>query len=312
MKKLSIILTVILSTIFFASCDESSSDSKGSVQFYVEPEWTIVNGIQPGDGEEEINDGWAVEYETFFVTLGDVTVAKTGSSSVFNDDNTYVMDLKNAPAGGLLVSEFNNVNAGDWDQVSYSMPFASATSQKLGTISDTDFNYMVNEGLAVRTTMVLTKTDGQTCPYLVEEVDPADPERPCYDLDEVTFDWDLPYAVEVSGCQTESQVGINIPSGGTTSVKLTLHADHHFFTAIRHTDLQRLAQPLINADLNADGIVTLEELDQVPVTVFDPMVYDLSTFPQDMETLLDYVRWTTITFPHFQGDGGCPTKNPLD
>ncbi|MBU1535269.1 hypothetical protein KKF84_08100 [Myxococcota bacterium] len=170
---------------------------------------------------------------------------------------------------------------------------------------------MVDNGLAVSTVMILTQTGGQVCPYLVNEENPADPTRPCTTMEEIRFEWQLPYGSTADGCQTPTQVGLNVPKGGTTQVKLTIHADHHFFTALRHTDIMRLAQPLIDADLNLDGEVTLDELEQVPITVLDTSVYDLSTFPSDLETLGDYIRWTTITFPHYQGDGGCPIRTPL-
>ncbi|MBN2723758.1 MAG: hypothetical protein JXR95_06780 [Deltaproteobacteria bacterium] len=310
MKK--IILLSILALSFLISCDDAASGGTGSVQFYVEPEWTIVNGISTGDGEEDMRDGWSVEYERFLVSLGNITVSKSTSSTVYKDENTYVIDLKGAPTAGLLVTEFNDLDNGDWDRVGYQMPQATEGALTLqNDISDEDYNSMVDNELSVSVRMVLNNSSGQVCPYLIDEDEPAATDRPCFDTTEIVLDWELPYGVEVNGCMTESQIGINIPSGGTTQAKLTIHADHHFFTAIRHTDVMRIAQPIIDADLDLDGYVTLDELESVPATVLDPTVYDLSTFPGDVETLGDYVYWTTITFPHYQGDGGCPEKNPL-
>ena len=303
----------------FSGCDESSDGSTGSVQFYVEPEWTIVNGIPAGDAEEEMSDGWNLSYEKFIVCLGDIHISHDPveedvhkANDIFAMHDNFVIDLKNAPTSGLLVAEFNDVPTGDWESVGYSMPMASSESQKLGDVSDENYNEMVDNGLAVSTRMVLTKTGGEVCPYLINDENPADENRPCTVMEQVSFDWQLPFGAEADGCQTPTQVGVNIPKGGTTQVKLTIHADHHFFNALRHTDITRLAQPLIDADLNLDGEVTLDELDQVPITVLDTTVYDLSTFPGELETLLDYVRWTTIIFPHWQGDGGCPDRTPLD
>jgi hypothetical protein len=313
MKKRMILIAIFVVSTFMA-CDEVSSQDTGSIQFYVEPEWTIVNGIPAGDGEEEMSDGWAVSYDKFLVCVGDIHFSHdiNATNDLYEMKDIFVIDLKNAPTSGLLIAEFNDVPTGDWDSVGYSMPIAKPDSIKLGDISDDNFNEMVDNSLAVSTIMVLTKTGGEVCPYLIEEENPAASDRPCTVMDQVTLDWQLPFGSAADGCHTPTQVGVNIPKGGTTQVKLTLHADHHFFNALRHTDITRLAQPIIDADLNLDGRVTLEELDQVPITVLNTDVYDLSTFPSDLETLRDYIRWTTITFPHFQGDGSCPDRTPIE
>ncbi|MDA3863622.1 MAG: hypothetical protein PF689_07095 [Deltaproteobacteria bacterium] len=309
MKKLLFILIAI--NLLFVACDDENSGT-GSIQMYVEPEWTITQGIEAGEGPEKMHDGWSLSYERFVISLGDIYVTKSSENAKeFRMDNNYVIDLKNAPSSGLVVAEFSNVPSGDWDRVGYSMLAANSDSQKLGGISDDLFNEMVDHQLAVSARMVLSNPSGQVCPYDLEGDNPIDPQRPCIDRNEVILDWELPFPAKAEGCMTPSQVGLTVPSGGTAQIKLTIHADHHFFTAMRHTDIQRLAQPVIDADLNEDGFITLEELQQVPVAVLDPAVYDLSTFPQ-LETLYDYVRWTTITFPHYQGDGGCPERTPLD
>jgi len=45
--------------------------------------------------------------------------------------------------------------------------------------------------------------------------------------------------------------------------------------------------------------------------VLSTTIFDLSTIPDQLNTLLDYVRWATITLPHYQGDGGCPERSQL-
>jgi len=159
--------------------------------------------------------------------------------------------------------------------------------------------------------MTFSKSDGQRCPYLVGETDPADPARPCAAATEITASWELPYPSRADGCQTEIETGLTVPSGGTVAVKLTIHADHFFFTAFRHTGVTRLVQHLVDADLDADGEVTIAELDAVPITVLSTTIFDLSSVPEELNTLLDYVRWATITLPHYQSDGGCPERTAL-
>jgi len=310
MKKIHILFLSILATLWLAAaCDETSG--KGDIQIYVQPEWTLLNGISPGDDEENIRDGWAVSYSDFVLSIGEITVGKSGQPPKYGMATHYLVDLKNTPQAGQLVAEFTGVPSGHWDRVGYALPAASSSSEALGAVPLNHQALMKDEGLAVYTRMTFTKTTGQRCPYLVGTADPADPARPCAAATELTADWSLPFPSRADGCQTELETGLTVPDGGTAAVKLTIHSDHFFFTAFRHTGVTRLVQHLIDADLDADGEITLEELDAVPVTVLSTTIFDLSTIPDQLNTLLDYVRWATITLPHYQGDGGCPERSAL-
>jgi hypothetical protein len=315
MNKLNIILITIFLTGIFTGCDETEG-GKGNIQFYIQPEECISDGIVAGTLEENMRDGWNLEYDKFLISFGDIYVSKTSSSSTeYVDSNHYIVDLKKTSTGGLEIISFENVDSGLWDKIGYSIVQANAQSVTLGTISSEDADYMKNNNLVVSTKMILTKPGGQICSYLVGENEPADPARPCYDATEVVMDWDLPYAARAEGCSTPDVNGIIVPKGGTAAATLTIHADHHFFNAFVHSDVKRLVQHLVDADLNHDGNVTMEELAQVPFTVLDPLEFGdlVSTIPQDtpLENLRDLIKWATITFPHFQGTGGCPIRTPL-
>jgi hypothetical protein len=310
MKNILIITSIILASIPGIACDETE-DKKGNIQIYVEPEWTLLEGIDPGNDEENIKDGWAVEYTDFILSIGGVTVGKAGAAPKYSMATHYLIDLKNTPLSGQLVAEFTGVPSGHWDRVGYALPAASTASVNLGTVPADKVTLMKDNGLAVYTRMVFTKSAGQRCPYLVGEADPADPARPCTAVTEITASWELPYPSLAEGCQTELETGLTVPSGGTAAVKLTIHADHFFFTTFRHTGVTRLVQHLVDADLDGDGEVTIEELDEVPISVLSTNIFDLSMVPGTLNTLLDYVRWATITLPHYQGDGGCPERTAL-
>ncbi len=309
MKKNNIYIAVLF-LFSLAACDDGGS-GKGNIQMYVEPEWTLLNGIEPGEEEENIRDGWRVDYNDFYLSIGDVAVGKSGEDPRYTMPRHYVVDLKNTPLSGALVAEFKDVPEGHWDRVSYALPAASAQSEALGSVPADELARMKENGLAVKLRMTLTKADGQRCPYLVNEADPADPARPCQAVSTIVADWELPFPSRAAGCQTELETGLTVPAGGTAAVKLTIHADHFFFTAFRHTGVTRLVQHIVDADLNADGEVTLQELEATPVTVLASDIFDLSMIPGELNTLLDYVRWATITLPHYQGDGGCPERTPL-
>jgi hypothetical protein len=309
MKTTLMLLTVFVISLLASGCDET--DQNGNIQIYVEPEWTLINGITPGDGEEDIRDGWAVSYSDFILSIGEVTVGRTGEVPKYGMGSHYLVDLKNTPLSGQLIAEFTDVPSGHWDRVGYALPAASSESEALGAVPLNAISMMRDNGLAVYTRMTFTKANGRRCPYLVGEADPADPARPCTPATELTASWELPYPSRADGCGTELETGLTVPSGGTAAVKLTIHADHFFFTAFRHTGVTRLVQHLVDADLDADGEITIAELDAVPITVLSTNIFDLSTIPGQLNTLLDYVRWATITLPHYQGDGGCPERSAL-
>ncbi|PKN23989.1 MAG: hypothetical protein CVU65_13025 [Deltaproteobacteria bacterium HGW-Deltaproteobacteria-22] len=302
MKKSILLLSLITASLLTAACDETGGN--GNIQIYVEPEWTLINGISPGDDEENIRDGWAVDYSDFILSIGEVTVGRSGEPPKYGMAKHYLVDLKNTPLSGQLIAEFTDVASGQWDRVGYALPAASGASEDLGTVPADKAAMMKDHGLAVFTRMTFTKSDGQRC-------DPADPARPCTAATGLSAAWELPFPSRADGCGTELETGLTVPSGGTAAVKLTIHADHFFFTAFRHTGVTRLVQHLIDADLDADGEITLAELDAVPITVLSTTIFDLSTVPEELNTLLDYVRWATITLPHYQSDGGCPERTPL-
>ncbi len=304
MKKFTVLIMAVLAGLVTLGCDDGSKT--GSIQFFVQPEWTITSGIQPGDGEEDMRDGWTVEYERFMINIGDIIVARSDSSDRFKLPARYIVDLKNAPQGGLLIGTIDGIEAGNWDQVSYGILPADGSSQKLGDASQEDFDRMVNGNIAVSVRMKLTNPSGVVCDPTTDATDNCLPEH------EVVLDWDIPWGVVAGGCAPGSgEPGIVVPSGSTGQVKLTIHGDHWFFTAFRHENIERRAQHLVNCDLNHDGVVTMDELSQVPITVLDPQVYDLSTVP-DATSMLDYVKWAARTLPHFQGDGGCPERTPVN
>ena len=87
---------------WLGGCGESS----GRVQIFVEPEDTIPDGLEPGTGEENIQDGWAVTYQKFLVAVGNVRASRSGGSDRLTEPKVYVVDLKNVPAGGLVIATF--------------------------------------------------------------------------------------------------------------------------------------------------------------------------------------------------------------
>ena len=106
-----------------------------------------------------------------------------------------------------------------------------------------------------------------------------------------------------------------MPSGGTAQVKPTVHGDHWFFTNLTQGAeiTQRRAQWIADADLDRDGETTQAELKQVPAAVAFPaeLGYNLSGAIIPIVTAHDYLEAQARTLGDFQGEGECPTRDPL-
>ena len=119
----------------------------GSVQIFVEAEDTIPEGLQPGDGEEQVIDGWTVRYDKFLVVIGDFTAARSDDSyDVLAGPEPVVVDLLNLPAGGLVLAEFTEVSAVRWDQVAYSLADANPKTRAADGTAAADLDLMTKNG----------------------------------------------------------------------------------------------------------------------------------------------------------------------
>src|SRR3712207_2331883 len=110
----------------------------GSVQVFVEPEDSIPEGLQGGEGEENILEGWNVAYDRFLVTVGNVRAARSDSDETLADPSVYVLDLRAAPAGGYVLASFDDVAAARWDRFGFDLPNASASTKTLAPTSADD------------------------------------------------------------------------------------------------------------------------------------------------------------------------------
>lgn len=281
----------LLTTVMAASAVATSACAPtGTAQIFVEAEETIPEGLTPGNGEENIIDGWQVTYDKFLVTFANFTASSSNDATAKADlAANLVLDMKALPEGGLVVGNVENLPAIRFDKVGYSIPNASSDSQKAEGISDDDFDFMVQNQLSLYVKGSMTK-DGQT----------------------VTFDWPLKAGVSVNDCASEEgDLGFAVPAGGTVAVKPTIHGDHWFFTNITQgaeiTD--RRAQWVADADADQDGETTLDELKNTDAAdVFPANQYNLSGALIDVNTAFDYLQAQAMTLGDFQGEGECPTR----
>lgn len=286
-----------------------SDDNLGSLQVFVNAESTITGGLVPGMGDENIADDWKVTYDEFLVTVGNVRAGRTDTGAKLNDASSFVLDLRQVPAGGYVISQMS-VASGSWYQFGFDMPTPSAETQVLAPTTAADKDMLAQGGASLYVAGSLENANGKSCP-------PGDPDpMKCVAAPKVTFRWALPAATSFDDCTTaDGTPGFAAPSGATASVELTIHGDHWFFNNITAgvEIVTRYAQYIADCDLNHDGETTLDELKQVPASdVFPSPKYNLSgSFSGPIQTAYDYVLAQARTIGDYQGYGECPTRKVL-
>ena len=75
----------------------SSTGGTGAVQIFVVPEDSITNGLEPGTGLENVQDGWAIRYDRYLVAVGNFVARRSDNGATIGDPQVHILDLKAAP-----------------------------------------------------------------------------------------------------------------------------------------------------------------------------------------------------------------------
>jgi hypothetical protein len=294
-----------------SSTDEGSpagGGAKGGVQIFVEPEESIPEGLKPGTDTENVQDGWTVTYSKYLVTIGNFRASRSDGSGHLSDPSIYVLDLKNAPAGGYVMTTWNDVDAVRWDKLGWDLPNAKAGVKTLAPTSEADVTFMVENGYSLYFEGKIEKTDGQSCT-------PGASPPACVPAPSVAFRWGFAAGTAFDDCANEEGVpGFAVPAGGTAQLKPTVHGDHWFFDNLTSGAeiTKRFAQWMADCDLDHDGETTLDELQTVKAADAFPMPpYNLSGTLTPIETAYDYALNQSRTLGDYNGDGECPTRKVL-
>ncbi|MEL6348517.1 MAG: hypothetical protein AAFV53_35750 [Myxococcota bacterium] len=113
----------------------------------------------------------------------------------------------------------------------------------------------------------------------------------------VTFDWSFDTATTYR-CAPE---GLTVPTNGQAETELTIHGDHFFYEALEAEDAELRGQPIIDADADGDGDVTLDELSAVSTAGLGYRVGQYS----EVTDLGAFVTFLTRTLGHVDGEGHC-------
>lgn len=273
-----------------------NGNGTGSVQIFVVPEDTIVNGLQPGSDLENVQDGWTIAYQRYLVSIGNFRATRSDTGDHVADPRRWILDLKHAPTSGYIASGFDDLDAVTWDRFGYDIPNATPGALPIAPTADADADFMIQNHYSVY--YEGTGVNGDVT---------------------ITFKWGFSAGTSYDDCETLGGVpGFAVPASGTVQLKPTLHGDHQFFDNLTEgvEITTRLAQWLETCDLDGNRDVTLDELKSCDVITAMPQPpYDL-TGARDVDgngklSVYDVVFGEMQTFGHFQGDGDCPTRATL-
>ena len=297
---------------------------RAELQVLVEAEDVIISGLQPGDGVENIQDGWALTFDSYLISIGEIELQLSSDPSVVaSSDELHVLDLSGVSAGGEQLWTFDELEAGSWE-FGYAILGASADAVRHETVEQADFEAMQAEGWSYLIRGGLSKADGRSCPPAALATPPMDAVAegtnqagdPCYPADSVSFELGARAEARFGPCEVDGIPGVSVNAGATTTVAITIHGDHLVFNGFpegAEGGIVRLGQWLADADLNLDGVVTRAELDAISPSDLAEIDdrYQLGGSPlTPLESMWDYLVAQLMTQGHFQGEGECPVGAP--
>lgn len=317
------VLAALAST---AGCDgaapagDGGPGGGGALSVIVEAEDTITEGLAAGATGEAIQDGWSVTFEDYVVVIGDVDVHYvTDDAMTAAAPELFAVDLVDVPAAGLPLWSLSDLATGRWE-LHYATGGAGDGATRHDTVTEAQLAEMVASDATYLIAGQMTHPEGQSCPPAALATPGAAVPNgntnaagdPCYDQLAVSFRFAVAAETTFGPCEVDEVPGFAITDGATTTVALTIHGDHLFFNGFPEGDeggIMRLAQWLADCDLDLDGTVTREELEQIAPADLPEIDarFQLGGSPiTPLADLWDYVGAQLKTQGHFQGEGECP------
>jgi hypothetical protein len=302
-----------------AACGDDSSDAgSGTLSVLLEPEDVIIRGLEAGDGADNIHDGWSVSFDKYLLAIGHIDAHLSTDEAVHAEDEAvYAVDLKQLPTAGLELWKLSNLQRGRWEFF-FEQTGAGDGAERHDNVDEADFQAMVDDDYTYLIHGKLTNPEGRACPP-GDLAEPGDKEPSgeksgdtCYEAKEVRFEFGVEAETVFGPCETDGVPGFSIAAGGQQTVSVTVHGDHLFFNGFPEGGeggVTRVAQWLADCDLNLDGTVTREELEQIEPSQLPELDsrFQLGGSPiSPLTNMYEYVSSQLKTQGHLNGEGECP------
>lgn len=250
----------------FTACDAGGGEGELAVQIYGE------EFIEEGIPADEFADGWAVTFDSFLISVGEVGVAEAGATAAIDEPKFQIFDLAVASSGAGQQVAAATVPGGAYDDTRYFVaPSADAVA---GNASAADVALMNDGGYSVYVAGSATK-DGAT----------------------KTFAWGFTTRTRYEACESKAVVDPAAPA----SVQLTIHGDHLFYDDLFSETPSVRFDLIADADADADGAITQAELQAVDLRPLDN--YQVGS--TDIIDLWRFIEYLTSTLGHIDGEGHC-------
>jgi hypothetical protein len=281
----SLTLGVVLFTLNACS---SADNGEGTVNITTWGEDYIENEL-PSDVFP--SDHWSVKYSKFLVVYHSVTIADEEDNIVAELAHPLVFDMTQKAKGTPKTLATFELEATSWPNVSYQVGPISDDARAGDLASDDDVALLQADDASVHVEGVATSPDGA----------------------KKTFNWSFSPATLFQGCHGEQDgkevAGVLVTNGGTQEVELTVHGDHLFYDDLQSEEAIPRFQAYADADANADGEVTLAEMDEIPLYTIPVEKGSYGTGALgNVNTLGEYVRTLARTIGHYRGEGSCDSK----
>lgn len=263
--------------------DPTGSGGVGTVAFTTWGEGFIEEQIPPeSEDEGGFVDGWTLTYSKFLVNFDKIQL-RSGEDR-FSSGAPKLFDNKLPDVKSVIT--FENVPAKAYTDVSYEIAPVTEETELADGVSEDDKQLMIDGGYSL---------------WLEGSAEKDDITK--------SFAWGLDLHTLYQSCHSEQngkdELGLVVTNNATVEAQLTTHGDHPFYDRLEESENPAITTKLrfdamAEADADDDGVVTLEELDEV---MLDVTRYNPSSF--EVTTLGAFVRRLGRTIGHFRGEGEC-------
>jgi hypothetical protein len=260
---------VALLALVALGCGDDSA-SPGTLELSIYGEDFIEQGIPAA----EVADGWAVRFDSFLVTLTDLSVARGHGAPSLTDSNQRIFDIArpSMKKGITVISKM--VDGGKYDHIGYAISPARTGAAAGNPLPAGALEAMIAAGESVRVSGSGSK-DGKT----------------------VSFTWGF------TGDTTHScHIGLEV-DGGTSGSQITIHGDHLFYDDLVSMEPGVRFDLVAASDADMDGTVTRTELTARDIR--GQARYQVGNVP--VTTLWAFIAHQATTLGHIDGEGHCQT-----
>jgi hypothetical protein len=277
-----------LTAVTAVGCGDDGGSGAGNLTVVLEAEETIPEGLASGIGDEDITDGYSVEFSRYIVAVGLLDMAQANGANRQQGTVVTVADYTNLPTTLPALETFNGIPAGQYSEFGYDTPVIDDTVVNVNGVSDDDVQRMIDSNLTYIIQGTLTADAGGSKEFLIEA-----------DVPSVYTD-----------CGEEPELGVNV--GASTTASVTIHGDHIFFNGFPadESDVTRLAQWMWDVeDVDEDEVLTktdFEAATDVGALFPSPAYSGLNDGPVGpINNAWDFIRSQLGTQGHLDGEGEC-------